>query len=582
VVVVETPDTTTPPACPYGHEGTVLFHQKARPSQRLGERRRYVCRWTEAGHTHRHYFTHPPRPTTTTPGRKAQQVADHAVRRLLDRAIVAPRCPREGHETRRVAMFGTYETLSGPRQRYRCFDPDSDETHTFTAVLPRSAVEDDDRCPDCGVLTPRNSGSEASTRRLNYPADVVFQVLLDLSNGLAYSHASMKALQAMGRPTGRSREVAQVVRGPDGEPLLDDDGEPILRMATPKELNEAGQFSPEREQKAHWHIAADVLERFGPVVIDPALARITADEAAYRAEGLPVVYFADEVDVRRDYARSAYQTSAPVVWTALVVSRTHWERDDAGRLVGRTGKLVRFRAMPNRTAEAWELVFRELGAPDFLIADGASAIGVAAQRTWGNRTTLVPCVYHAMASIQRRLTPKKAKTPAKLRDHLFLLTRKNLAAGGARAVKAWFDELEQIAAAEPLPLDVVASLRKTYEPLLARAAKIAQEHPNPEVAISNSPVEKQIEVWVKKVTQMRGPMYSNLPRTNLLGDLVVAGSNGALLDRHAVIHALRDTARGRKGWVPPPRALVEPAGAVSLRDAFSIDELLTRPPGGTS
>jgi len=39
-------------------------------------------------------------------------------------------------------------------------------------------------------------------------------------------------------------------------------------------------------------------------------------------------------------------------------------------------------------------------------------------------------------------------------------------------------------------------------------------------------------------------MFSNLPRTNLLGDLMVAGSNGALLNQHEVIRAIRDTARG--------------------------------------
>jgi len=473
-------------------------------------------------------------------------------------------------------MYGSYMTASGPRQRYACYDAVTGEFHTFSAVLPRTAVDDDTRCADCDVLIPRNAGAESVTRRLNYPAEVVLQVLRDLANGIAYTTASMSALTLMGRTTGRSRRIAESVLDANGDPMIDRHGKPIERMVEVDELNDAGRFSPEREQKAHWHIAADILERFAPVVTVPAFEDIARQEAKYRARGLPVVYFADEVDIKRDYARSATQTSSPMVWSALVVSRTKWQHDDIGNVVGRSGHLVRFRAMPNRTAEAWILVFRELPAPDYLIADGASAIAAAAARVWAGKTTVVPCVYHATANIQRRLTPRGAKAPQKLRDHMFLLTRKNLGAGGPAAVKAWFDGLEAVAAAEPLPLDVVASLRTMYQPLLQRAARVAQTQNSPEVAISNASVEKQIEGWVKQVTRMRGPLYANWPRTNLLGDLVVAGSNGALLDRHQVIHAIRDAARAGDGWVPPPRALVEPAGAMSLRDSFSVTELLTR------
>jgi hypothetical protein len=106
--------------------------------------------------------------------------------------------------------------------------------------------------------------------------------------------------------TGRSRSVK------------DADG----NRASAQELNEAGLFSPDREQKAHWHISADILERFAPVVTEPAFAAMSLEEAADREAGLPVVYFADQVPVKRGYARSSSLNSSPVVWTALVVTRT--------------------------------------------------------------------------------------------------------------------------------------------------------------------------------------------------------------------------------------------------------------------
>ena len=90
--------------------------------------------------------------------------------------------------------------------------------------------------------------------------------------------------------------------------------------------------------------------------------------------------------------------------------------------------------------------------------------------------------------------------------------------------------------------------------------------------VSNASVENQIDAWVDKLTRRRGAMFTNLARTNLLGDLIVAGANGALLRQHDVVHTLRDASRDHDGWAPPPRALVEPAGTYALRDASSVTE----------
>jgi len=120
----------------------------------------------------------------------------------------------------------------------------------------------------------------------------------------------------------------------------------------------------------------------------------------------------------------------------------------------------------------------------------------------------------------------------------------------------------------------VAAQRRTYQPLLLRTAQIATAHNSPPVPLSNSGVEAEILAWVSKVTTRRGAMFTNLPRTNLLGDLVVTGSAGLLTDTHHLATLIRDASRRQQGWAPPPRALAEPAGVMALRDPMSVAALL--------
>jgi hypothetical protein len=477
-------------------------------------------------------------------------------RQLVDAVTEVPECPVQGHAGRLVSPYGTYDTLAGARQRYQCVDlktPDS--KHTFAAVLPRSAVENDTCCQDCKVLTPKNAGLEAVSRRTSYSVAEICSVLRDLSQGMPYTDASMRALELMDRPTGRSRRVGQ---------------------RTVKELNDAGLVGTVREQRAHWHIAADILERYGPVVTEAAFAQVQTEEADYRAMKRPVVYLADEVPVKRDFSRSSRMTSSPVVWSALVVARTRWNSDEEGQLTGNSSRLLRVRALPNGSTEAWRLVFSELDAPDFLVADGATPIEKAAQQVWGNRTVFVPCMYHAVRNIMKNLTGRRAELPEKVRDHRFLLTRDWMEDEGADAVIEWFDQLETLAAAAGLPADAVRAQRDFYRPLLVRTAAVAQAHHDPEVPLSNSGVEAQIADWVSKITKRRGAMFTNLPRTNLLGDLLVAGAAGALSNTHQLADLLREASRSHNGWAPPPRALVEPAGVMGLRDPMSVSALLAQ------
>ena len=159
---------------------------------------------------------------------------------------------------------------------------------------------------------------------------------------------------------------------------------------------------------------------------------------------------------------------------------------------------------------------------------------------------------------------------------MFTLSRELLRDGGAKVVTAWFAELATIADAAGLPADLVAAQRARYEPLLKRTAAVAVLHNDPEVQVSNSAVEADIRLWVKRITSKRGAMFTNLARTNLLGDLVVAASNGALHDQQTLVRAIRHASRATSGWAPPPRAMTEPLGVLGLRDAFSVLELLER------
>ena len=188
-------------SCPEGHARSQV-HGQGTKKLKSGTTRQWRCRYVdEDGDTYQHFFS--------------TREENETTRELLDRAIAMPTCGRDAHEGWRVDTNGTYDTAAGPRQRYRCSNPDDiAERHTFTAPLPRSAVEDDTCCDDCLRADPRHAGSEASTRRLNYPASVVYSVLHDLSEGRAYTRASMRALERMKRPAGRSRSVK-------GKPLPD-------------------------------------------------------------------------------------------------------------------------------------------------------------------------------------------------------------------------------------------------------------------------------------------------------------------------------------------------------------------------
>ena len=91
-------------------------------------------------------------------------------------------------------------------------------------------------------------------------------------------------------------------------------------------------------------------------------------------------------------------------------------------------------------------------------------------------------------------------------------------------------------------MDMVAAVRAMYEQLLCRSAKVAVSNSKPRVP-SATPAWEPDPTRVGRLVARRGAMFANLPRTNLLGDLIVAGANGALLHAHDVITVVRDSSR---------------------------------------
>ncbi len=481
---------------------------------------------------------------------------------LLNEAIPPPKCPlHKDANSVIVVRRGVYQTAGGERQRYECRSIATGAKHTFSAVLPRAQVTGGVCCDECKIPTPANAGKEVAARKVTYPASVVHLVLKDLSEGRSYTATSLRALEVTNRPTGRTRKSASKA----------------VATPTPTSASKKKRKSPTgpvRDGRAHWHISADILEAFGPLIAEQSFATIDRENAGFREQGLPIVYMADDLDVKRTYSRSKRYTMSPSVWAMLVVSRTRWEKQ--GTVVNRSNRLSRVRALPNRTQSAWELVFSELAAPDFLVCDGASAISNAAAGVWGETTTIVPCIYHALVNIEKHITPAGIVLPSKVYDELKALTREALRVRGPKMIGEWFDGLEIVLDASDLPVDALWNLRSYYQPLLEVSARVAHDYNDPMIPISNAGAEFLIDRWVKPVVERRGPMFTNLPRTNLLGDLIVAGSNGALLNARTVADAIQDDNRAHDGWAPPVRVLAEPKGALGLRDPRVIDMLRDR------
>ncbi len=242
-----------------------------------------------------------------------------------------PACPQ--HPSGKVVRAGVYGTrTSRPRQRYRCTPPGEDaKAHVFTPPLPRDHVHaGDSGCAFCGELRGFHHGEQAVGRRQSWPVSIVARTLDDLARGTSYADASMRALRiaetdaekaGAGRYRRKRRTKAEIEAdrkeaadtaseqppGDEPEPALEPgpDPGPVHTEAAagegaldaPVKRKGRRKSAASRAASNAWHIAADWVPAYGPVIWEPVEARLREAALAERAR-LDALRAAGELLVR--------------------------------------------------------------------------------------------------------------------------------------------------------------------------------------------------------------------------------------------------------------------------------------------
>jgi hypothetical protein len=514
-----------------------------------------------------------------------------------------PGCPE--HPGGKVIRSGVYgRATAKPRQLYRCFPDPSDRStfHAFTPALPRDHVHDgEEHCGHCDELRGIHRGETAVARRHSWSSRTVAEGLSRLSAGETYADVSRWARRVSGSTRTRRRDDdgTSGSEQPNGE-ATDDDVDPFF--APDEEAEDTGPTGAAAKKKPTvttvearnwWHIAADWVEAFGPVVFGPVETRLRElalsewerlDELAAQGQRLerPQVVLVDDVPVYgRELDRTAKGKSRrDAGFFVLVAAEVLWDSR------GPVTKLRLARAMPKSNTAAWRLVFDELGyAPDFVVADAGTGIGAAVAAHFDPaRTCFVPSLWHLTNRIERALadtrgafttTSRGTDLITPIAKHLRLLNRHSGVLNDTAAWAQWWDELEGLLVAHKMPLDKVRTQRRNSEPRMAAAlARLATQ---PDVPVSTGGLETIIAKRIHPMLAGRRQAFANLERTNLLFDLAVARDHGAFDDINTVIAALRADTEPNGGWTVPLRSVADPrprgGSYSSLRDATLLADL---------
>ncbi len=496
-----------------------------------------------------------------------------------------PSCP--DHEHGKVARFGTYgQRTAHPRQRYRCIYGKSADGenlwHTFTPALPRDHVHEADRsCAECEQLRGVHHGDTAVARRHAWPTRVVARGLDQLAMGASYADVSRWALRtAEGRARGRHSTPA-----PPDEPKR----KPLPRSTASPDV---------------WHIAADWVEAFGPVVWAPveqrlraaALAQREANDALLAAGGevrRPQVLLLDDVPVyARD--RTTGKSRRDAGFYLLVAAEVTW-REAAAREADPdpfteppapepVAHLRLVRAMAKSNTPAWRLVFDELGyAPEFVVADAGRGQLAAVRAHYASAgTVFVPSVWHLTEAVKEALAdtpgalvagPAGKELPGDIATHLRLLARGGDALADEALWRAWWKEFEEIVRARRLPVDAIAKRRKEYEGPMADALPSLARHP--QVPLATGALERLIRTRVRPMLSLRASGFGNIERTNTLMDLAVARAHGAFDDLAEVAELLRADTDPANGWAVPLRSVADPRPRSGRYSSLRDPTLLT-------
>lgn len=483
----------------------------------------------------------------------------------------SPPPPCSAHLDSKVIRYGTYGSkTSRPRQRYRCVPADGTKPHTFTPSLPRDHVhEDAEHCGHCEELRGVHRGETAVARRHTWSTRVVVRGLEQLAAGASYAEVGRWAQRVTG--TTRARAKAPV---------------PETDVAKGKRTSPAAKAA-----RNAWHIGADWVEAFSPVIYEPVESRLRSeayadrerlDEMRSNGEVLerPQVVLVDDVPV---YGRDLDQrgkSRRDAGFYVLAAAETLWTPDGPG------GRLRLVRAMAKSSTPAWLLLFDELGYdPDFIVADAGTGILAAVSRHFDpSRTKFIPSMWHLNQRIEKALadtrgahtaTPGGRALLRPISDHLRGLRRDGPALADSTAWTAWWDELEALLAVHKLPLDKVRTQRKNNE---ARMALVLDDLARyPDVPVSTGGLETLIAKHVKPMLAMRRTSFGNLERTNLLFDLAVAAHHGAFDDPADVAALLRADTAATDGWTVALRSIADPrprrGSYSSLRDTTLLSDI---------
>lgn len=474
-----------------------------------------------------------------------------------------PPCPE--HPGSRITRNGSYGKGARRRQRYRCVPHDATSAHTFSPPLTREVVAvGEDVCATCDELLSPHRGPLTGARHTPWTLALYARALNELSMGSSYAATSLM----MRKFRDRTRRHLHEAHGIDfGQFTLD------------PAVTGTGESYTAAEGKTAWHLAADLVEQYSPLLwraVEPALrtadqrqrdhndAALTVNPGAPLAT--PLTWLLDEqpvsVIVRRPDGRRRR-----VKWFVLVVVEIRWHpASDPMSYPRREYRLRLLRAYPRANEQAWRLVFAEVGVrPDFVVADHASAISNALEAQYAPNTVgFVPSLFHMRRNLREKLLELPGATTKvegrkvlvdTLGKHLDVLHREDLVNLTARDWADWWDALETAVGHLGAPTLGIAEQRRLYEPRVANALPVLAAQPH--LPASNAAVENRIRHLLEPFLTNRKQLYRNLARLNFLLDLAVARSQGAFTDLDEVARLIRDDNEAAAGWAPLPRALTD-------------------------
>ena len=450
---------------------------------------------------------------------------------------------------------------------------DGSAPHRFTPPLPRNHVHERDvPCSVCGERRGVHRGETAVARQHRWSARIVAEGLAQLADGTPYGETGHWALRAAHLSIHDQRRAS-----PPPKP------DPDSRNGQKKKRVSAASKASHRV----WHIGADWVEAFAPVIWEPVETRLRARAFAERARldavidageplDRPQVILIDDVPIYgQDPDRPGHQRRDAGFYV-LVIAEIAWtagERQQELRLV---------RAMPKSNAESWRLCFDELGYdPDFIVADAGTGIGAAISMQFDpERTRLIPSLWHVANAVRTGLgaTPgahSEGHLRPELGAHLAELGRDGRAMQSPGAWLDWWNDLEAMLRTANLPVDRVRLRRRNYEESML--AVLPDLLANPAIPMSTGGLETAIGKRIQRVLNARRAQLANIERTNALFDLVVAKAHGAFDNLDAVAASLRDDAGAHEGWTVPLRSIADPYPAggrySSLRDPTLLASL---------